>query len=347
MGFLARHPDGAILDEIQRAPDLVSHLQAVVDEDPRPGRFVLTGSRNLSVVATVSQSLAGRSALVELLPLSHEEVLRFDSAPSALNETLWTGGYPRILDRRLPPTEWLESYVASYVERDVRQLLQVGDLVTFQTFLRLCAGRVGQILNLSSLASDCGISHTTARAWLSVLEASDIVFRLPPFHANLGKRLVKAPKLYAHDTGLLCALLGIEGPGQLETHPLRGAVFESWVVTEVLKHHLNRGRRPRLTFYRERNRAEIDLLIERGTRLVGVEAKSSRTPAGTLLAAFPTVAAHLERDGSSNRLAERIVVYGGDETQRRSQGLLLPWSAVAGFDWLGPADGPAPRRSRA
>ena len=275
--FLARCPDGAIIDELQRAPDLPSYLQPLVDADPRAGRFILTGSQNFSLVQSLSQTLAGRTAIVELLPLGLEELRRFPDPPADLHAVLWTGGYPRILDRQLPPREWLASYVATYVERDVRQVLNVGDLLTFQTFLRMCASRAGQLLNLSSLGAECGVTHATARAWLAVLEASYIAFRLPPLHANLGKRLIKAPKLYFYDTGLLCYLLGIRDAPQLAVHPQRGPIFENWVIAEVLKHHRHRGLVPSLHFYRERAGAEVDLVVERGADRLAVEIKAAMT----------------------------------------------------------------------
>jgi len=334
VAFLARYQDGAIIDEVQRVPQIFSYLQGMVDEDPRPGRFLLTGSQNLALVDAVTQSLAGRTTLTELLPLSLEEVRRFPSPPSDLDTLLWQGGYPRIYERRLPAHEWLADYTATYVERDVRQLVRVGDLLLFQTFLRLCAGRTGQILNLSSLANDCGISHPTARSWLSVLEASYIVFRLPPFFANLGKRLIKAPKLYFYDIGLVTSLLNVENPRQLENHPLRGALFETWVVGEVAKAHLHRVRRPRMSFYRDSSGQEIDLILERGTDLVLVEVKSARTPSGQLLAAFERFAAALA-GSKAPRIAGRVVVYGGDESQRRGQGEILSWREMDAFDWVG------------
>lgn len=332
LGFLAQYPQGAILDEVQRAPELPSYLQGRVDEDPRPGRFILTGSRNLALLSTVSQSLAGRTAVLELLPLGLDEVRRFPAPPSELLEVLWTGGYPRIHDRGLPADEWLASYITTYLERDVRDLLKVGDLLVFQTFLRLAAGRTGQLLNLSSLAADCGVSHSTARAWLSVLEASYVAFRLPPFHGNLGKRLVKTPKLYFWDVGLVCQLLGIESPGQLDTHPLRGALFETWAITEIAKYHHHRGRRPRLFFYRDRGGLEVDLLVEHGPDLVAVEMKSGRTPSASFFASLDGLARRLE-NGVAPRLGERIVVYGGDESQLRRAGRLLSWSAICEHDW--------------
>lgn len=333
VAFLGRYQDGAVIDEVQRVPQIFSYLQGLVDEDPRPGRFLLTGSQNLALVDAVTQSLAGRTTLTELLPLSLEEIRRFPDPPSDLDTLLWQGGYPRIYERNLPAHEWLADYVATYVERDVRQLINVGDLLLFQTFLRLCASHTGQILNLASLASDCGISHPTARSWLSVLEASYIVFRLPPFFANLGKRLIKAPKLYFHDAGLAANLLNIENPGQLATHPLRGALFETWVTAEIAKAHLHRGRRPRLSFYRDRSQLEIDLVLEKGTDLVLVEVKSAQTPSGQYFSAFDRFAQTLTGK-EAPRIADRIVVYGGDESQGRSLGKLLSWRDLDTYDWL-------------
>jgi predicted AAA+ superfamily ATPase len=214
----------------------------------------------------------------------------------------------------------------------VRQLVKVGDLLLFQTFLRLCASRTGQLLNLTSLASDCGITPPTARSWLSVLEATYIVFRLPPFFANLGKRLIKAPKLYFYDSGLAASLLHIDSPRQLATHPLRGALFETWVVAEIAKTHLHRGRRPRLSFYRDRDRVEIDLVLERGSDLVLVEIKSAQTPSGKQFVAFERFAATLA-GADARPIADRIVVYGGAESQRRSQGRLLSWCDLDTVDW--------------
>lgn len=242
----------------------------------------------------------------------------------------------------LPAHEWLADYTATYLERDVRKLVHVGDLLLFQTFLRLYAGRTGQLLNLSSLANDCGISHPTARSWLSVLEASYIVFRLPPFFANLGRRLIKAPKLYFYDAGLVASLLNVENPLQLENHPLRGALFETWVVGEIAKAHLHRGLRPRLSFYRDSSGLEIDLILERGTDLVLVEVKSAQTPSGQFFKAFERFAAAL-KGSETPRIAGRVVVYGGDESQARSQGEILSWREIDAFDWTG--SGPTPRGS--
>jgi len=327
LGFLARFPEGAILDEVQRVPELLSYLQGIVDEDATPGRFVLTGSHNLALMEGVSQSLAGRTTLLELLPLEVEEIRRFDGSPGDLDTALWRGGYPRIHDRGLPAAQWLADYTATYLERDVRGLLAVGDLGTFHTFLRMCAGRVGQLLNLASLAADCGVSQPTAQRWLSTLEASFIAFRLPPFHANFGKRLAKRPKLYFHDPGLAVSLLGIEEPAQLATHPLRGAMFEGWVVSEVVKWHRHRGLRPEISFYRERDQHEIDLVLEHGAELTLIEAKAGRTPHSDQFAAFPVLAERIDARGDERwRVGHRLVVYGGEESQPRSEGELVGWA---------------------
>lgn len=328
--FLAQFPDGAVVDEVQRAPDLPSYLQGLVDADPRPGRFILTGSENLALLKTVSQSLAGRTAVLHLLPLANSEVRRFRSHPATLEDVLFSGGYPAILDRRIDPSDWLAAYVATYLERDARAIGNISDLEAFQRFVELCAGRTAQLLNYSSLAADCGVSQPTAKAWLNVLEASFLVFRLRPFHANLRKRLVKTPKLHFHDPGLACWLLGIRSAEQLRTHPLRGALFETWMVTEIAKHRTNQGESGGLTFYRDRSGAEADMVIERGDRLTVIEAKSSQTATNRLIDAPRRVGAIIEQTG---RACEKIVVYGGDQGQQRSDARIVPWSRLHQEDW--------------
>lgn len=276
-GFLGRFPDGAVLDEVQRAPELLSYLQSRIDADGRMGLFLLTGSQQFGLMSGVTQSLAGRTAFVELLPFSVDELERAGMRPASLDAMLFTGAYPPIHDRKLKPRSWLSAYVAAYVERDVRQFLKVLDLETFQRFVRLCAGRSGQLVNLSALATDCGITHNTAKAWISVLEASYILFLLRPHHANFSKRLVKAPKLYFYDSGLLCWLLGIQEPGQLAAHPLRGGIFESFVVAELVKARFNRGERPSLHFWRDSNGNEVDVIADVGSGLMPIEIKSGQT----------------------------------------------------------------------
>ncbi len=276
-GFLDRFPDGGVLDEVQRAPQLMSYLQSRVDADGRMGLFLLTGSQQFGLLSGITQSLAGRTAFVELLPFSVAELSAAGRLPSALDALLFAGAYPPIHDRRLKPSAWLAAYVTAYVERDVRQFVKVQDLESFQRFVRLCAGRCGQILNLSSLAADCGITHNTAKAWISVLEASYVLFLLRPHHANFNKRLVKSPKLYFYDSGLLCWLLGIRQVDQLAVHPLRGGIFESFAIAELLKAGLNRGERPTLHFWRDSNGNEVDVIADVGSRMLPIEIKSGQT----------------------------------------------------------------------
>ena len=328
--FLAQFPKGAVIDEVQRAPDLPSYLQGIIDEDPKPGRWILTGSQNLALLEPVSQSLAGRSAVLHLLPLARSEVLRFKRHPKSLDETLIAGGYPRIFDQKLDPSDWLGSYVATYVERDVRTISNVGDLVTFQRFVELCAGRTAQLLNYSSLAADCGISQPSAKAWLSILETSFIAFRLPTFRSNLRKRLVKMPKLHFYDSGLVCWLLGIRTPEQLRSHPLRGAIFESWVVSEIAKYRVNRGESGGLSFYRDRDAAEADLVIEYADRLTLVEAKSAQTASPSLFDGANRVRRHLD---DLSRPCGVVIAYGGEESQRRSDAKLISWAQLHDEKW--------------
>ena len=324
-GFLARLSEGAVIDEVQRAPHILSYLQGLIDDDPAPGRWILTGSQNLALLEAVSQSLAGRTALHNLFTLTRGEIVRFPRYPTGLEESLLAGSYPRIFDRDLDPSDWLRSYVATYVERDVRSIRTIGDLATFQRFVQLCAGRTAQLLNYSSLAGDCGVSQPTAKAWLSVLEAGFVVFRLPAFHSNPRKRLVKMPKLHFYDTGLVCWLLGIRTPEHLRSHPLRGAIFETWVVSEITKQRANLGEPGGLSFYRDRNGVETDLLIDQPDRITLVEAKSAITPSSSFFGPGRTVQRHLT---SIPRQSDIMVVYGGDELQVRSAGTLMPWARL-------------------
>lgn len=323
-GFLSGLTSGAILDEIQRAPELTSYLQVMVDEDPTPGRFVLTGSEHLSLTAATSQSLAGRTAVVHLLPFDRAEIRAAGHGDDDLLTTLWRGGYPALFDRDVAVGDWLSAYEAMYLERDVRQVLKVGDLDAFATFLGLCAGHTGRIVNLSALGGDAGVSHNTARAWMSVLEASFITFALRPWHRNLGKRLVRRPKLYFWDTGLLCHLLGIREPRELDRHPLRGAVFENLVVAELARTAHHQGLRPRMWFYRDQRQLEVDLLIERGAELLAIEAKSGQTVGGDFFSALAAFDA-LRRQSEPSAQTRCWLVYGGEVGQRRSAGEAISW----------------------
>ena len=322
-GFLSQLGEGAIIDEVQHVPALLSYLQVLADEIGRNGLFVLTGSEQFRLSDAIGQSLAGRTALLRLLPFSLAERQR-TGASDAINDIIYSGFYPRILDQGLDPWQALGDYFETYVERDVRRLGEIRNLSGFRLFVRLCAGRVGQLVNISSLGSDAGVSHTTAREWLTVLETSYIVFRLPPFHANIRKRLVKSPKLYFYDVGLASYLIGIENAKQVVTHPLRGALFENLVVAEALKRRFNRGRQSNLSFFRDSRGLECDLLYQTGLGIGAIEIKSGSTVASDYF-------------HSLNRVAELIpgvstkaVVYGGAERQSRSDCEVVPLAGLAG-----------------
>jgi uncharacterized protein len=260
--FLAEcHKDGAIIDEIQRVPELVSYIQEIVDTKDKPGHFILTGSQNFHLLNTVSQSLAGRTALAVLLPFSYAEIYSDKAKP--VDKVLFTGFYPRIHDKKL--------------ERDIRALINVKDLAKFEKFIKLCAGRVAQIVNLSNLANDCGINHNTAKSWLSVLEASYIIFLVRPHHTNFGKRLIKAPKLYFTDCGLASYLLDIQDAKHIAQHPLKGSLFENFVVAELLKARTNQGKNSNIYFFRDNVGNEVDALLENGTSIKPVEVKLGST----------------------------------------------------------------------
>ncbi len=309
-GFLAGLSDGAILDEIQQAPELSSYIQTLVDEDQRKGLFILTGSQQFGVTNTISQSLAGRTALIKLLPFSLEEL---DSHQEGLNfdKIMLTGFYPRIWRDGLSPHKALADYIETYVERDIRQLLAVKDLTLFHRFLTLCAGRIGQLLNLNNLAADCGISHQTARNWMTLLEASYIVFRLAPYFTNISKRLIKSPKLYFYDVGLAARLLGLETELHISRDPLRGNLFENLVVMEALKYRLHRGRSANLNFYRDSNGNEVDLLLSYGPDLFPIEIKSGMTLNRDYFKGLKNFARIFPLPFGAGLL------YGGDEDQQR------------------------------
>ncbi|MEW6518158.1 MAG: ATP-binding protein [Thermodesulfobacteriota bacterium] len=275
LAFLNQYPEGVVIDEIQRVPDLLSYIQVIVDERRRNSLFVLTGSQQFELMRGISQSLAGRTALLKLLPLSIPELSAHFSP--GIDELLFKGFYPRIYDQDIAPAQAYGDYFETYVERDLRQLVNVKDLSVFQRFVRLCAGRCGQLLNLNSLANDTGISQSTAREWMTVLEAGYIVFLLQPFHANIGKRLIKSPKMYFYDVGLASWLCGIEEEKQVATHPLRGSLFENMAIMEALKYRYNHGKRDNLYFYRDSNGNEIDLIYTRGNDLLPIEIKSGQT----------------------------------------------------------------------
>ena len=276
-GFLASHPDKTIIDEAQLVPTLFSYLQTHVDATQKEGMYVLSGSQNFLLMQQITQSLAGRVAILELLPFSRSELKAAGMLPETIEAEMFAGGYPRLFDKQMHPTEYYPYYIRTYVERDVRQLKNVMDLGLFVKFIKLCAGRIGQLVNFSSLANDCGIAVSTAQSWLSVLETSYIVYFLHPDYNNFSKRLVKSPKLYFHDTGLACSLLEITDAHQLENHYLRGGLFENYVINQFIKKAFNRGEEPHLSFWRDNKGNEIDLLQTFGTKQFAYEIKSGRT----------------------------------------------------------------------
>lgn len=321
-GFLDGIQGGAIIDEIQRAPQLPSYLQGMVDRDATPGRFILTGSQQFELMSHVSQSLAGRTALLRLLPFSLPEVARVRRL-QPLGRTLLTGFYPRIHDRGLDPSQALGDYFTTYVERDLRQLAAVHDLQRFERFVRLCAGRIGQLVNLTSLGNDAGVSHATARAWLDLLQTSYIVHVLPPWFTNTSKRLVKSPKLYFHDVGLACWLLGLRTPEQVVRDPLLGHLFENLVVIEALKTRFNRGESAEMYFYRDATGNEVDLLIPIGRQFRAVEIKAGATVNPDYFRGLKGFAAAFP-----DALEGGSVVYGGDTDQARSDWPVIGWQRL-------------------
>lgn len=326
-GFLAEYAGGAIIDEIQHVPELLTYLQSDIDGRPDPGRFILTGSQHFGLSQSISQSLAGRCGILVLLPPSLEELRAFPSAPDDLIPLLWQGAYPRIYDRGIPARQWLADYTTTYVQRDVRQVINVGDLQTFSGFLKLCAGRTAQEINLSKLGNDAGVSHNTARAWLSVMETSYIIHRLPAWHTNIRKQVVKAPKLHFFDSGLVCYLLGIREPGQLLHHPLRGAIFESWVISEIYKECVHSGFQPSLFHYREARGPEVDLLIEHGEELESVEIKSGATTTKDFSKNLKRFSDRMKGAGKKRPIRSHVV-YGGDESQQRSDAQVISWRHI-------------------
>ncbi|GMR06738.1 MAG: ATP-binding protein [Gammaproteobacteria bacterium] len=326
-GFLAEHTEGVIIDEVQHAPELLNYMQSEVDDRSDPGRFILTGSQHFGLSQTISQSLAGRCGILVLLPPDLQELRAFSTAPDELFTTLWQGAYPRIYDQGIPPQQWLADYVSTYVQRDVRQVINISDLHHFSGFLKLCAGRTAQEINLTSLGNDTGISHNTTRAWLSVLETSYIIQQLPAWHTNVRKQVIKAPKLHFLDSGLVCYLLGIREPEQLRHHPQRGAIFESWVAAEACKALVHNGEQPDLYHYRETRGLEIDLILDRGEQLDAIEVKSSSTVNTGFFKNLNTFA-NLKQNTDRVQKITKQLVYGGEETQQRSDSRLLSWSDI-------------------
>jgi len=324
-GFLAEYGKGVIIDEAQRAPSLFSYIQTEVDLKPKPGRFILTGSQNILLQENISQTLAGRIAILKLLPLSLDELKKTRYEPGNAQEYIFTGSYPRIYDKGIAPRDWYPNYIQTYVERDVRLIKNISDLNTFQKFIKLCAGRVGQVLNLLSLGNDCGITHNTAKAWISILESSYIIFLLRPYHNNFNKRLIKMPKLYFYDTGLLCSLLGIRSQQQLSTHYSAGSIFESFVLSEIFKYRFNRGLEPDCYYWRDRTGNEVDCIIEKYKSLVSVEIKFSKTITDDF---FNGLRYWSKITGKAKR-NQSYLVYNGKEHQQRSLADVVGWNNIS------------------
>lgn len=313
---------GAVIDEIQRVPELLSYIQGVVDEKDASGLFILTGSQNFQLLNTISQSLAGRTALAVLLPFSYSEVYKHGIVD--IGKLIFTGFYPRIHDKKLNPREALSFYVSTYLERDIRELINVKDLSKFEIFLKLCAARVGQLVNLSSLANDCGINHNTAKSWLGVLEASYVVFFVRPHHANFGKRLVKSPKLYFSDVGLAAHLLDIQNSHHVDTHPLKGFLFENFVVAELLKERFNRGLGNNLYFFRDNVGNEVDILLDYGTKVQPIEIKLGKTINEDFFKGL-----RYYKKISLKTATNPVLIYGGADDQLREDCRVISYRKIA------------------
>ena len=322
-GFLNTYATGAILDEIQRVPELLSWLQQYLDEDPHPGKFILTGSNNFLLLENITQTLAGRVAYIDLLPFSVQELQKIPGALDDIDRLLWKGGYPPIQAQGIDPQDWFSAYVRTYVERDVRQIKNIENLLAFEKLLNLCAGRVGQQLNYSNLGLEAGVDYKTVQSWLGILQASYILYLLPPYFKNFNKRVVKSPKLYFYDTGLACFLLRIKDPQLLATHPARGALFENFVITEMLKNRYNAGQPSNLYYWRDRSGNEVDVLIDEGVTQTPVEIKSGQTITPDYFRGLKYWERLTGKRGG-------IIFYAGDTSRQYSDGVVVKnWREVA------------------
>lgn len=329
-GFLSQNTKGMIIDEAQHAPELFSYIQTIVDKNQKMGEFVLTGSQNFLLLEKISQSLAGRVGIIQLLPFSLEELKNVKDNDNDLNSWIYQGFYPPIYDRKIPPIDFYPQYIQTYIDRDVRTLQNIFDLTTFQKFVKLCSGRIGNLLNIQSLATDCGIAFNTAKSWLSLLQASYIIFLLTPHHVNFNKRLTKHPKLYFYDTGLACSLLGMHDSNQLETHYLKGALFENLIISEYLKSRFNAGLSNNAFFWRDSIGNEIDLLIEKPEQTIPIEIKSSKT----LNSSFYTGLRYYNKLSDQDP-SKGILFYGGDQTFNSQKGKTISWENLKkGFSKL-------------
>jgi uncharacterized protein len=321
-GFLSNYSEGAILDEVQHTPELFSYIQSIVDRD-RNARFILTGSSNFLLMEKISQTLAGRTAILHLLPFSLSELLPGDYSLDQYESLIYKGLYPRIYDRDIAPTDFYPSYIQTYVERDVRMIKNIGDINAFIQFIQLCAGRTGQLLNYTSLANDAGMSPNTVKSWVSILETSYIVYRLLPYHKSFNKRLVKSPKLYFYDTGVACSLLGIRDEKQVSLHYMKGALFENLIINEFIKRDFNRGERHHPFFWQDSRGKEIDCLLVDGEEVVPVEIKSGKTMTNSYLDNLK-----YWRQLTGMPEDQGYVVYGGEQSLKTSKGSFISWRDV-------------------
>ena len=319
-GFLSTYPDKTIIDEVQRVPSLFSYIQTHTDKVGKEGMYLLAGSHNFLLMENINQSLAGRTAILKLLPFSHTEMKQDGILPSSIDEEIFKGNYPRLYDKNIAPSDYYPFYVQTYVERDVRLMKNIGDLSKFIHFIKLCAGRIGQLLNLSSLANECGVAVSTVSAWISVLEASYVCYLLKPDYNNYAKRLVKTPKLYFYDTGLACSLLDIRTSEQVSTHFLRGGLFENMVINEFIKSSYNRGEEPSLTFWRDSTGNEVDLLQYVNGKQYAYEIKSGATFSPDF---FKGISKWAKLSGTNSD--QCFIVYNGDNNMQTSSGKLIKW----------------------
>ncbi len=321
-GFLETYPDKTIIDEVQHVPQLFSYIQTHVDKENKEGMYLLAGSNNFLLMQNIGQSLAGRTAILRLLPFSRSEMASGNILPSTVDEEIFNGSYPRLYDKGIKPTDFYPYYIQTYVERDIRLIKNIGNLSKFIKFIKLCAGRIGQLLNMSSLSNECDISVSTAQSWISVLEASYIIYLLKPDYNNYAKRLVKTPKLYFYDTGLACSLLDIKEPAQVTTHFLRGGLFENLVINNFVKNAYNKGENPNITFWRDSTGNEVDLLIKTGDKQNAYEIKSGATYSQDY---FKGIKIWAKLSGA---LPEQcFAIYNGKQTMKTSFGKLIPWNA--------------------
>lgn len=322
-GFLAQYKKGAILDEIQRAPHLFSYLQQILDETKKKGLFILTGSNNFLLQSGITQTLSGRIAYLQLLPLSLQELKESKKIKADYHWHILQGGYPEVIAKKISPADWYAGYISTYVERDVRQLKNVSNLSLFIKLLRLCAGRTGQVLNLTSLSNDCGIDQKTVAAWLSVLQSSYIIYLLKPYHSNFNKRVIKTPKLYFYDTGVACSLLGIGNAKQMAHHAAKGSLFENMIISELLKERFNAGATDNLYYWRDKTGNEVDVLIDAAGKLTAIELKAGETISSDFFKGLEYFSSlHTKR-------IQQLLIYGGKQEQKRSSGTIVkPWDKL-------------------